>query len=545
MGVIVTKNQPCLKCPSSDARQIYEDGTSFCFSCRAWMSPEEDNGERVEQPKKSSGLSLSEISALPSRGFKERLIRQEVCEFFGVKVSYNSDGEIDTHYYPYDGAQAYKVRKLPKEFYWINKSKKLFGQDKFGGGGSKLVITEGEIDALSVAMSQYTKYQQIYPVVAVSSATMTDALLQEREWIRSFKEVVLAFDNDEAGRRATEEAIRIIGFDKVRIAKFQEKDINEVLVKNGATKGSAKLQQIIHNAETYTPAGIIGYEELWNNLVEYNSLQSVPFPDCLSGINSKIKGMRFNEITLFVSGTGSGKSTIFREIILHLLQVTEDKLGIVSLEESPAETARKLAGMAMLKNPAKEEIPLEELKVGFDTVFGHERILLVDHQGAITDLSIMDRLEYMCLMGCKYLFIDHITILVSEGVDNLQGNEAQDKIMNALLRLVKRYDVWIGLISHLRKKQGGGKSFEEGQLPTLDDIRGSGSVKQISFDIVAFARNMNAPTDDIRNRIKMAVLKSRYTGLTGPVVGACYDYETGRLRKADRIDTDEFEVIND
>jgi twinkle protein len=152
----------------------------------------------------------------------------------------------------------------------------------------------------------------------------------------------------------------------------------------------------------------------------------------------------------------------------------------------------------------------------------------------------------MCLIGCKYIYIDHITILVSEGVEKLQGNEAQDKMMNELLRLVKRHPVWIGLISHLRKVNSGAQSFEEGKLPTLDDIRGSGSIKQISFDIVAFARNLMAEDETARNTIKMAVLKARYTGLTGEVRGAVYNQKTGRLsaaNDADKVSDESFKRI--
>lgn len=235
----------------------------------------------------------------------------------------------------------------------------------------------------------------------------------------------------------------------------------------------------------------------------------------------------------------SGKSSMIREIIYHLLKTTQDKIGIVALEEAPAETARELSSLVLNKNPAKEEIPLEELKEGFDKIFGDDRIVLLDHQGAIADISIIDQLEYMALVDCKYIFIDHITILVSEGVEGLTGNESQDKMMNDLLKLVKRHNIFIGLISHLRKTPNQGKSFEEGKLPTLDDIRGSGSVKQISMDVVGFARDMTAPNERVRNSIKMAVLKSRHTGLTGPVDGAYYDYDTGRLL---RINLTSFEI---
>ena len=62
-------------------------------------------------------------------------------------------------------------------------------------------------------------------------------------------------------------------------------------------------------------------------------------PDCIGVINTKTKGARLGEITLFVSGTSCGKSILMREIMLSMKEKTEDKIGIVSLEESPAETA--------------------------------------------------------------------------------------------------------------------------------------------------------------------------------------------------------------
>jgi twinkle protein len=234
---------------------------------------------------------------------------------------------------------------------------------------------------------------------------------------------------------------------------------------------------------------------------------------------------------LWTSGTGSGKSTLLREIAFHLLDTTPDKIGIISLEESPAETARKMSGMALNRNTASEEIPLEELKEGYDKVFGDDRVLVLDHQGSISDGSIMDFLEYMCLSGAKYLFVDHITILASEGAEGLTGNEAIDLIMNQLLRMAKKHNVWIGLISHLRKTDNKGKSFEEGKLPSMDDIRGSGSIKQISNDIIAFARDVGNADELKRNTIKTKVLKCRYTGLTGPSGALLYNFSTGRLAK--------------
>jgi twinkle protein len=537
MGRIVNKNQPCEKCGSSDAKQIYDDGSAFCFSCRAnFFAPKEEHmQEDFEEVNDWSSNKVDSVkNEYVSRGFKERNIFKQVSEHYQVKVSYDIDGNIDAHYYPYckDGeVTGYKVRNLPKDFTSIGTVKGgLFGQHLYSSG-KRLVITEGELDAMAVQTAWYKRYNTFYPVVSLRSASSVKDLIAERDWIRNFDEVILWFDGDDAGREAVKEAARIIGYDKIKIAKSNEKDACEVWIKDPDS-----LLKTIYNSVDYTPAGILTSHELWNQLEEYNKIESVPYPDYMDGLNSKLKGMRFGEITLWTSGTGSGKSTLLREIAFDLLDKTEDKIGIISLEESPAETARKMAGMAINRNPAKEEIAIGDLKVGFDSVFGSNRVMVLDHQGSISDGSIMDFLEYMCLSGCKYLFVDHITILASEGAEGLTGNEAIDKIMNDLLRMVKKHNVWIGLISHLRKTDNKGKSFEEGKLPSMDDIRGSGSIKQISHDIIAFARDVAAEDDNERNTIKTKVLKCRYTGLTGPSGSLYYKYDTGRLSKGAEFD---------
>ena len=544
MGTIVTRNQPCEKCGSSDAKQIYEEGSAFCFSCRAsFPAPKEGNMQPVEtQWVAVNNDTVEEITEdYPIRGFKERNIYKQVSEHYGVKVSYNIDGDISSHYYPYyvgNKISGYKVRDLPKTFTSCGTVKGgLFGQQLYNGG-KRLVITEGELDAMAVQSAWYKKYKTFYPVVSIRSASSIRDLIECRDWIRNFDEVILWLDKDEAGEKAVKEAARIIGYDKIKIAKSSEKDASDLWIKD-----PDKVLKVIYEAVDYTPAGILTKDELWTQLEAYNEIESVPYPDFMEGLNEKLKGMRFGEITLWTSGTGSGKSTLLREIAVHLLERTEDKIGLISLEESPAETARKMSGMALSRNPAKEEIPIDELKEGFDTIFSDNRVMVLDHQGSISDGSIMDFLEYMCLSGCKYLFVDHITILASEGTEGLTGNEAIDKIMNDLLRLVKKYNVWLGLISHLRKTDNKGKSFEEGKLPSMDDIRGSGSIKQISFDIIGFARDMANEDEQIRNTINFIVLKSRFTGKTGPAGQAKYDHNTTRLSYCNGNAID-FEVLS-
>jgi len=79
------------------------------------------------------GPSLDEVQRdFQSRGFRERNVYKQVSEHYGVKVGYDLDGVIDSHYYPYhinNELSGYKVRQLPKKFTSIGKVRGgLFGQ---------------------------------------------------------------------------------------------------------------------------------------------------------------------------------------------------------------------------------------------------------------------------------------------------------------------------------------------------------------------------------------------------------------------------------
>lgn len=533
MANVSQQHLPC-PCGSSDARTLYDDGSSFCFSCST-VTKAGSEEVSVLAPTTTSSYSketVEEIHGYPGdRGFKDRRIKKEVVAYYKCKVSYGGNGEIDTHYYPYESGAAYKVRKLPKSFSWVGKSKALFGQELFPAGGRKLVICEGELDCLSVAQASYTRYQRFYPVVALSSSAMDASLLEAREWIRSFDEVVLFLDQDEAGLKCQAKAISIIGIDKVRLPVLSVKDPSDCLVQ----LGHEVLMQAVFNAGKYIPSGIITSKDIWKAIVEDKDKDAHPYAKCLGGVNKRLLGKREGEIVLFVSGTGSGKSTILKEEIINIIETSEDKVGIVSLEELPKKTARKLSSMKLGVNESVRKLSIDELQPGFDSLFGDDRIMIVDHQGSLDDLGLIAKLEYLALSKCKYIIIDHITILVSEGAGSLTGNEAIDKVMNDLLRIVTQFSVWIGLVSHLRKTPNGSRSFEEGVMPSMDDVKGSGSIKQICADIIGFARDSSAEDDTVRRTMSISVLKARETGDTGFVAPAIYDYPTGRYKSVDNF----------
>ena len=524
----------CEKCGSSDANHVYNDDNprSHCFSCGTTIFiNEREPMELIEDTDFLMNSSIiDEISTYRSYPMSSRGISQDVVDHYNVKMSIDVNGKPQSHFYPYTingELSAYKERKLPKEFrtHGDFKNVELFGQQQ-STSGFTLVICEGEVDALSVAQAYKEKYGRTYSVVAVPSSSSTSCALAQRDWINSFKTVVIMMDQDEAGKKMSDFLGKMIKPGKAKVAKLPENDANATLLKHGWKT----LLECVWNAQSWNPSGIVTGKPIWDQFIQRQNVECVPYPDCLSGLNDKLKGIRHGEITLFTSGTGSGKSTIIKEIILDLLHKTEDRVGLISLEESVGDTAEKFIGMVLKKSLNEDTPPDEnELRQGFEQVFGDERLVLLDHQGSVGDDSLIDKIEYMALMGCKYLVLDHITIAVSEGSDGLSGNEAIDKFMSDLLKIVKRHNIWLGLISHLRKAQGG-KAFEDGNIASIDDIKGSGSIKQISFDIIAFSRNLTAADEYERNTVQFRVLKSRFTGKTGDAGAATYDAQTTRLQ---------------
>ena len=235
---IVEKNQPCGECGSSDAVQVYSDGHAFCYSCnhnyKDYNAYIEENNVQPE-PKKQKAmtafvpqLSLEEIASLGNKGFRERLIDKRVTAHFGVTAGMSGD-TITEHYYPYTIAgklSAFKKRVVAtKEFQIVGEFKdvELFGQSVFREGGKRVVLTEGELDAMSYAQACLQESNQIYPVVSMPSATGIKAVKNNRAWLRSFDEVILWLDNDEAGENGLKAVAKAIGFDKVKVVKEIEK----------------------------------------------------------------------------------------------------------------------------------------------------------------------------------------------------------------------------------------------------------------------------------------------------------------------------------
>jgi len=536
MSNIVQHGFPCTNqgpkgpCGSSDAMALYEDGGLFCHKCQGYDNRNKGaEGNFSPRPKPKGGIKL-DTTFYENAEFKpitDRRIDVETCKKYGVKTTtkghhlfpaYNESGEL----------VAIKERLYPDKKYIIHgdiSQAVLFGLKEFPKSGRTITITEGEYDALAAYRMTGSKY----PNVSIwnGSGSAPKECKKSFNELKSFESIVLNFDNDTSGKEAIEKVGPLFpGRSKVMLLT-DSKDACEYLKAN---KGSKYVDEF-WKAKVFTLGGIINGADTWEKYKEKQKVESIPFDPTYIELNKKTYGIRFGEIVLITAGTGSGKTQVLREWKYHLLRNTIHKIMDISLEEDVGDTAGGLMAIHANKRIMLPDVNIteeEERKIHHE-LFSNERFFMLDHEGSVEDESLLDKIEYAATVnGCKIIFLDHITIAVSD-VQAGSENVSMDKFMNRLLKLVKRLKLCVIVVSHLRKVGGGGKSFEEGRIPTEDDLKGSGSLKQIAMTTIAIARNKYDENEAIRNTTSFHVLKCRFSGRTGPCDFAHFNDDTGRM----------------
>jgi twinkle protein len=466
-------------------------------------------------------LISGEIKALKARGISE-----EACLKYGYKVGVHRGKHVQiAEYYLNGNLIAQHLRTPEKDFSWIGDSKhlELFGQHLWRTGGKRIVITEGEIDCLTIAQA----FNLRWPVVSVPNGAPSAAryLKQQLEYLETYDEIVLAFDNDEQGKQAIAECAILFSPGKVKVANFTPfKDANEQLQ---AGHGD-RIAPVIFEAKVYRPDGIVAGEELsldylrnQDNVFSFD----LPYPE----LNGMLKGLRKGELTTLTAGSGIGKSTLAREMAYHLLMDHHLSIGYVALEESVKKSALGLMAIDMNKPLGdlflnRNIVTTEQFEDSYKRVIANERLYLYDHFGSLESENLIAKMKYLAVgCGVDFIILDHISIVVS-GIEGGEERRIIDNLMTNLRSLVENSGVGMIVISHLKVPEG--TPHEEGGRVTLNQLRGSGSIKQLSDNIIGLERNQQGKDP---NKSKIRLLKNRLFGFVGLADKMRYDKETGRF----------------
>jgi len=154
------------------------------------------------------------------------------------------------------------------------------------------------------------------------------------------------------------------------------------------------------------------------------------------------------------------------------------------------------------------------------------RIYLYDHWGSLDGEVLSNRIRYLVRScGVGWVIIDHISIMIS-GMEGGDERRLIDNLMTKLRSLAEELNIGMLIVSHLRKPSDG-RGHEDGRKITLNDVRGSGSISQLSDFVIGLERNQQ---EDGETTVR--ILKARYKGSsTGIATKLYYDKDTGRLRE--------------
>lgn len=522
--VVATKiHQPCEKCGSSDAAAQYSDGHWYCFSCgKTYGNRKENTMEQI--------LEMTDKGKI--REIADRCITEETCRKFGVRTLVHG-GKIVKHFYPYYNKAGEKVAEKVrivegKQFLWTGDRKEvqLFGAQCQPTSGRFVVICEGCMDQLSLWQALGGRYT----VVSLPDGCRSFKALKENyEYLDKFDTVVLCLDGDKPGRDAVEKAVQYLPQKKTKVMRLPEdcKDPNEFL-KRGKTQ---ELLNYFWRAEAYTPKDIINISSMYDRLAEFRKThQYIPTP--WQGVNEMIEGTRPGQLVVLAAGTSTGKSLFLRTWMLHLLQTSQGRLGALYLEENPEETVISLmslyAGKNLKKNAVWDSCSEEEIRKYFSGCSVGDRIDLFEPLSNTEPDYICNKIRYMAVVrDCKVIFLDHITYLCDDAED---PTRTVNKLCKQLHDLCVELGITVIAACHLRKSQTN-KSHEEGERVTLDDLKSSSSIKQLSDVVLGLERNGQDEDPIKANTTVVRVLKNRDHGSKGKATAVFYDKDTTRLEE--------------
>lgn len=565
------KHTNCEECGSSDGKAMYEGGSSHCFVCEHTVPSsefKEQNSKKTTRVRssttkeeksmeiKASGKPamtveendyIKSVTGVSGKGF--RALKDETTKPFGVRYAYDEDGDVEEQYYPttQDGQiVGYKIREVPKNFYSKGRTGadcELFMQFKFNRGGKYVLITEGELDALSAyqMLGDYNKSRSSdYETAVVSPTTGANSHKQiaaQYRFFDSFDQIIVCYDNDKAGKEATEEVVKALPKGKVKIMHMRYKDPNTYLEQG-------KEEEFVRNfyeAKRYTPVGVLGSGELYDKILAQANVPKVPFPHFMNTLNEMlVGGLPLGHIINIAAGTGLGKTSFVNEMVYHWIFNSPHKIGIVSMELDSGQYGETLLGrhlsrkISLIRDDEVKKELLESDKVRdkanelFYNEDGQHRFYLLDNRDGTIE-EIQDTVEELVVScGCRIIVLDPLQDIL----DGL-SNEDQALFMKWSKGIIKSHNVTLIFINHVRKSASGATNSSQGGAFTEEEIQGSSTIIKSASANILLSRNKYAEDATERNTTKVVLSKNRICGLTGPAGNVYYDNDTHTLHNLD------------
>lgn len=537
---VLLRREPCPDCGSSDALARYSDGHGHCFKCNRHdpidpkMSGKTGSESTAKKTKSreliSPGDNPGAYDPLNKRGLKSNTLKRYGYFLGGFK---GSTVQI-AQYQDQDGNLACQKIRLPGKDFPILKVEgapsigecKLFGQQSFGDKFDKrVVITEGELDAMSVGQANDFKF----PCVSVNTGAQSavKCLKANYRWIDRFDEIILWFDDDEAGHEASEECAKLFQVGKVKIARVEgSKDASDVLQSNRP----GDIVQAIFAATSWRQKGIVNAADCLNDVLEDpDETGRVDYP--WDKLNEMTRGAAPGEVIYHVAGTGIGKTTILYEIEHSAIQQGK-KCGHMGFEDTRRDVQMGLLSVHLNRRVDDDPcITKDDLAAAHKELFGSRQVELFDPETAEWVIAaIIAYVRYMVkALDVQVIAIDPLSFIAANISAGEDERRALDKVSRDFARIGKELGVTLHITHHLSRPEGN-KGHEEGAVISLKHLRGSGGIAQFANTVIGYERNQQGERPDL---CQVRLLKNRRKGKTGVAGVLRYEQATGRYCETD------------
>lgn len=481
---------------SGDNLIIFDDGHKHCFACDLHIK-----GDKLDDGISTGSKFTYEF--LPYRNISTATFRK-----YGAKTKIAEDGKPLEIGYP-ERNGSFHVRNLlkdgPKAWHKGDYKPGCFGMDKFVPGSHKhVIITEGYEDALSLHQVTHV------PVVSVhSSSSALNDCRTDRSSLNEYERIYLAFDADEPGSDAAAAVAQLFDYSKVYHIKFPggaRKDASDLLQRGEHDA----LLNLYLNAKKFLPQNIESELRVFKNILFEAPKKGVSYG--IPTLDFMTYGIRTGETVLLTAQEGVGKTEVMHKIEYTILKEHPDAaIAAIFLEEPKKRHLQALAGIHLKRPVHLPDCGIEDAEVYEalqDLVRVDDRLHVYSHFGSDDPEHIIDTIRFLVSgRGCKYVFLDHITMVVS-GLGGDNERRALDYLSTRLEMLVKELDFALILVSHVN-----------------DDglTRGSRNISKVADIRIDLTRDIVSADPTIRRTTHLRVSKNRFSGRTGPAGQLLFD----------------------
>ena len=483
-------------CDSSTGYTLYDDGHGWCFSCSKGYWPKKPKPEELER------VILDGFRGIPA----------PVCDKFNIHTYVDGAGNPVFREYTYpDGV---KFRDIDAKKFWCTGIvPALGGMEMWNAGQSHYItVVEGEEDA-AAAYHMLSHGKKTYePIVWLTSASIPigpkrDAMYQ---YLSKFETVKFCFENDKAGREAKEVLCQMLPNKVKEVSLTKYKDANEYLIKGEVDE----FKRSWANAKVFTPDNIYHTEDQMFSILSDKDTEAY-YTTFSPDLNTKIRGIPMNYVTLITGQEGLGKTELLRALEYDALMAGK-KIGALHFEETKKTYLQSMASYQLDRSARDPDnpIPVGELMDAMNQLTNNfENLFLFEFKREPDVNDVLEQINYLVhVCGVEYLFFDPVNQF--DPPEGLSRVEFLDLLSKKVAKYVSTNPVGAVWTAHVN---------DDGQVR---DSRMIGKAAGIRINI---SRDVEAEDEQERNTTEMRVSKNRPFARTGGAGTFVFSEDTFKL----------------